>query len=193
MSIQRTAESALYSLEELYKAIDLSSQQQSAMSGNDSENLVQALCNLSQLINQTGMCDRTPIMTTNFDAKRFNRKKMKNFIGQHLNDNDEHRYMDSETVGPPSPPQSRKPYGECVLYHPIRIITTSADGPIMLNESDFVRKEEQYRKDHGHSQRELNIEGLLSVTIQIMIKLMVDEIMKSSVFRLLSYPLCSFL
>ncbi len=64
--------------------------------------------------------------------------------------------MDSATIE--SLPQPGQFYGECVLYHPIRIITTCADGPTVLHENDFVRKEKQYRKGHDHSQRELYVE-----------------------------------
>ncbi|CAF3591110.1 unnamed protein product [Rotaria sordida] len=152
MSIQRTAESALHALQELYNAIDLSSQQQSSMSINDSENLVQALCNLSQLINhinQTGMCGHTSIMNTHLDSKRFDRKRVNKFIAPHLTNYDENIMMDSTTIG--SSLQSGQSYGECVLYHPIRITTTCADGPTVLHENDFVRNERQYRKDHDHN------------------------------------------
>ncbi|CAF0973152.1 unnamed protein product [Rotaria sordida] len=154
MSIQRTAESALHALQELYNAIDLSSQQQSSMSINDSENLVQALCNLSQLINhinQTGMCGHTSIMNTHLDSKRFDRKRVNKFIAPHLTNYDENIMMDSTTIG--SSLQSGQSYGECVLYHPIRITTTCADGPTVLHENDFVRNERQYRKDHDHNKR----------------------------------------
>ena len=154
MSIQHTAESALYALEELYNAIDISAQQPNPMSINDSENLVHALCNLSQLINhinQTGMCGHTPMMDTN----QFNQQKIKTFIDPHRTSYDENIMMDSATIG--SPPQPGQPYGECVLYHPIRIITTCANGPTVLHESDFVRKKGQYRKGHDHSRRELDV------------------------------------
>ncbi|CAF0930953.1 unnamed protein product [Adineta steineri] len=125
MSIQYTAESALHLLEELYRAIDLSSQQQSPMSIDDSENLVQTLCHLSQLINhinQTGMCEQTQHLDTN----RFNRKKMKTFITPHLNNYDENIYKDSVSIVPPHFQQS---YGGCVLYH-----------PIVLHENDFASR-----------------------------------------------------
>ncbi|CAF0806956.1 unnamed protein product [Adineta steineri] len=134
MSIQYTAESALHLLEELYRAIDLSSQQQSPMSIDDSENLVQTLCHLSQLINhinQTGMCEQTPHLDTN----RFNRKKMKTFITPHLNNYDENIYKDSVSIVPPHFQQS---YDGCVLYHPIRII--ASDKPIELHENDFASR-----------------------------------------------------
>ncbi|CAF3352436.1 unnamed protein product [Rotaria sp. Silwood1] len=150
MSIQRTAESALHALQELYNAIDVSSQQQSSMSVNDSENLVQALCNLSQLINhinQTGMCGYTPIMNTNLDSKRFGRKRINTFIAPHLTNYDENIMMDSAIIEPSLQPG--QPYGECVMYHPIRIITTCADGSRALHESDVVINEGQYRRDHG--------------------------------------------
>ncbi|CAF2489545.1 unnamed protein product [Rotaria sp. Silwood2] len=153
MSIQRTAESALHALQELYNAIDSSSQQQSSMSVNDSENLVQALCNLSQLINhinQTGMCRHTPIMHTNLDSKRFGQKRINTFIAPHLTSSyDKNIMMDSATIRPSLQPGQS--YGECVLYHPIRIITTCADGSTVFHENDFVKKEGQYRKDHDHS------------------------------------------
>jgi hypothetical protein len=159
MSIQRTAESALHAIEELYQAIDLSSQQPSPMSINDSENLVQALCNLSQLINhinQTGMCGHTPQMTTKLDSNRFSRNKVKPYVDPYGTNDDENIIMHSAMIGPP--PQPGQSYGECVLYHPIRIVTTCVDGSTVLHESDFVRKKGQYRKGHDRSKRELYVE-----------------------------------
>ncbi|UJR25640.1 hypothetical protein I4U23_006991 [Adineta vaga] len=122
MSIQRTAESALHSLEELYRAIDSASQQSSPMSMDESENLVQALCNLSQLIqhiNHTGMCDQTSMMTTHIDSNQFHQKrKPQTFFTPHLNHYDENIYTNSVPIEQSLPIE--QPYGECILYHPIR-------------------------------------------------------------------------
>jgi hypothetical protein len=148
--MQHTAQSALHALEELYKVLDSSNQQHGQMTIDDSENLVHALCSLSQLINhinQTGMCGHT----TNIHPNRSDRRNVKTFINPHLGDYDENMMMDTATIG--MPPQTGQPYGECVLYHPIRIITTGADGPTVLHENDFSQK------GYEHSKRELYIGG----------------------------------
>ncbi|CAF1218619.1 unnamed protein product [Adineta ricciae] len=124
MSIQHTAESALHSLEELYRAIDSAAHQPSPMSINDSENLVQALCNLSHLIrriDQTGMCGHP----TSLDCNRISPKKRnQTLFDPHL------RHYENKVCMNSVPNESD--YGECILYHPIRIITTSADQPIII-------------------------------------------------------------
>ncbi|CAM4936264.1 unnamed protein product [Rotaria socialis] len=155
MSIQRTAKSALHALQELYNAMDISCQQKKSLPVNDSENLVHALCNLSQLINhinQQGMCGYTPRINTNLASKQYDRKRINPFINPRLTKCDGNSMMDSETSE--SSLQSRQAYGECVLYHPIRIITTCADGPTVLHESDFVKHDKgKYRKNHDHNKK----------------------------------------
>ncbi|CAF1584857.1 unnamed protein product [Rotaria magnacalcarata] len=150
MSIHRTAESALHALQELYNAIDISCQQKNSLSVNDSENLVHALFNLSQLINhinQQGMCGYTPRINTNLASKQYDRERINTFINPRLTKYDENSMMDSETNQ--SSLQSRQAYGECVLYHPIRIITTCADEPTVLHESDFVKHDKGKNHDHN--------------------------------------------
>ncbi|CAM4873788.1 unnamed protein product [Rotaria socialis] len=155
MSIQRTAKSALHALQELYNAMDISCQQKKSLPVKDSENLVHALCNLSQLINhinQQGMCGYTPRINTNLASKQYDRKRINPFINPRLTKCDGNSMMDSETSE--SSLQSRQAYGECVLYHPIRIITTCADGPTVLHESDFVKHDKgKYRKNHDHNKK----------------------------------------
>ncbi|CAF1105121.1 unnamed protein product [Adineta ricciae] len=133
MSIQHTAESALHSLEELYRAIDSAAHQPSPMPIDDSENLVQALCNLSHLIrriNETGMCGHP----TSLDCNRISpERRNQTLFDPHLRHYEDKVYMNSVP--------NESDYGECILYHPIRIITTSADQPIIIEavREDLVR------------------------------------------------------
>ena len=138
MSTQHTAKSALHSLKELYRAIDSASHQPSSMSFDDSENLVQALCNLSHLIrriDETGMCSHP----TSFDCNRISPKRTnETLFDPHPRHYENKVYMNSVP--------NESDYGECILYHPIRIITTSVDQPIVIRENDPVKHDRFKRK-----------------------------------------------
>ena len=155
MSMQRTAESALHALEELYGVLESSSQQEGQLSMNDSENLVHALCSLSQLIhhvNETGMCGDTPMMSSPRGSDQFVRKDMRPFASPCHTRYDGHRMMDSASSGPSS--HSGQLHGECILYHPIRIMTSSAEGSAVLHEGDVARMDRKYRGKNARHKRE---------------------------------------
>ena len=155
MSIQRTAESALHALGELYQVVETSSQQQGQLTMSDSENLVQALSNLSRLIhhiNQTDMCAHPNGITSNLASQRWNRAQMRPFAPPpppSFGDYDEHMMM-AEPAMIGSLPHPRHLQGECIVYHPIRIRTTGVGTPTVLPVRNFDRKERMHRKNHHH-------------------------------------------
>ncbi|CAF1138754.1 unnamed protein product [Adineta ricciae] len=155
MSIQHTAESALHSLEELYRAIDSAAHQPSPMPIDDSENLVQALCNLSHLIrriNETGMCGHP----TSLDCNRISpERRNQTLFDPHLRHYEDKVYMNSVP--------NESDYGECILYHPIRIITTSADQPIVIRGKDSVKYDRFKRFSYGSTQRKIVLEIIEAV------------------------------
>jgi hypothetical protein len=81
-------------------------------------------------------------MIMNLNSNRFDRKKINNFIVSQWNNYNENLMMDSARIE-----SSRQP-------EQFYIITTCTDGPIVLHESDFVRKERHYRKGHNHNKCE---------------------------------------
>lgn len=161
MSIQRTAKLALRALKELYHTIDLSSQQQSFMPMNDNENIFHALYSLSRLINhitETGMCDYKSMKNTSLECKPNGQNRSKKMIGPCFDQYDESTMMDSLTIRP-SVKQAEQSYGECIVYHPIRIIATGADRPTVIYERDLKKNAKPYRKGHAHSKSELYIDN----------------------------------
>ncbi|CAF0907468.1 unnamed protein product [Didymodactylos carnosus] len=135
MLTRHTAEGAISALEKLYQVLDSSNGRYGkALSLHDGEVLLQTLCKLTQLVSQMD-CGRDDGMG---EGRRefFSIDKHGSAVG----------------AGKDSCCKPGQNYGECVLYHPIRIITTCvSDEPSLLGDHDFIMKSVRDRGDRRSS------------------------------------------
>lgn len=155
MSIQRTAQSVLHVLEDLYRIIDASCQQQGHLNLYESENLLQSLCTLSQLINhvqQTNMCGQISSTMSECDFQHTYRDYP---LGSHFINP---MPIDATMMGMGghSPGHS---YGEYVLYQPVRMLPTGPYVPSSVPERQFDRKEMLRSKPRRHHRRSSSSES----------------------------------
>lgn len=141
MSIQRMAQSVLHVLEDLYRIIDSSYQSSGHLSFDESENLLQSLCTLSDLINhihQAKMCGQTPSMISDWNFQH-------NYRGFPIHIDSAIREV------PPYPPGPNA--SEYIFYQPFRIIPNNSYVSPWPLRPDPNRKERSRLKKRRHRRR----------------------------------------